>query len=83
MDHLHGYWHIGGWQWLFVIEAGPAVVIGILVLRALDNNIAEAKWLSPEQKELLVRNLNQEEVSNESHSIRGVLTNFVSGSYVL
>lgn len=46
----HGDW--GGlkdWQWLFIIEAVPALVLGFAVLYLLPDRISEAKWLSAEQ----------------------------------
>ena len=35
-----------GWQWMFLIEGIPSVVIGIVVLFFLDDRIAHAKWLT-------------------------------------
>ena len=45
------------WQWLFVIEGLPAVVIGIVTLFYLDDRIEHAKWLTREEKDLLARNI--------------------------
>lgn len=57
MDHFHEAGALRGWQWLFVIEAIPAALVGFLVLRLLHDNIGSARWLSTEQKQLLTRNL--------------------------
>ena len=46
-----------GWQWMFLIEGIPSVLIGIVVLFFLDDRIAHAKWLDPEEKALLARNI--------------------------
>ncbi len=46
-----------GWQWMFLIEGIPSVLIGILVLFVLDDRIAHAKWLSGDEKALLDRNI--------------------------
>jgi MFS transporter, ACS family, tartrate transporter len=46
-----------GWQWLFVIEGIPAVVLGFVVLAYLTDRPSEAKWLSAEQRGWLVARL--------------------------
>ena len=46
-----------GWQWMFLIEAIPSIVIGIIVLFYLDDRINHAKWLSADEKALLERNI--------------------------
>nr|WP_235538751.1 MFS transporter [Sphingomonas sp. Root710] len=57
IDRFHNVGQFDGWQWLFVIEALPAVLVGFVVMRLLTSDIASARWLSPEQKNLLSRNL--------------------------
>lgn len=49
-----------GWQWLFVIEAIPSVLIGIFLIFYLDNSVSAAKWLTSAEKELLLYNLEQD-----------------------
>lgn len=53
MDGFAGVGGLYDWQWLFLIEAAPAVLLGILVLFWLDNGIDDARWLTPAQKQLL------------------------------
>ncbi len=50
-----------GWQWLFIAEAIPAVLLGLLVLGVLPNRPADAKWLSAEQREWLIGRLESEQ----------------------
>src|ERR1700744_1826422 len=50
MDGLLG---IKGWQWIFIIEAVPAVLLGLVVLRIMTDRPAHAEWLSPAGKELV------------------------------
>lgn len=38
------------WQWLFIIEAVPAVILGLIVLVRLDDRPRDAKWLAPEER---------------------------------
>jgi MFS family permease len=60
MDSMGGMHGMHDWQWMFIIEAIPAVLLGIVVLVYLDNNIDEAKWLSPDEKSLLKDRLSRD-----------------------
>jgi MFS family permease len=64
-------WH--GWQWLFVLEGIPSVVVGILVFIMLDDRIAKATWLTPEERQLLERNISAEDATKHDLPIRTVL----------
>jgi MFS family permease len=46
----HGW---AGWQWMFILEAVPAIIMGIAVLLYLDDGIRSAKWLTEGEKDLL------------------------------
>jgi sugar phosphate permease len=39
-----------GWRWLFVLEAAPSVMLGLVLLRVLPDAPADAVWLSPAQR---------------------------------
>jgi len=41
---------LAGWQWMFLLEGGPAILLGLGVLWHLTNTPREADWLSPEEK---------------------------------
>ncbi|SEI83104.1 MFS transporter [Paraburkholderia diazotrophica] len=64
-------WH--GWQWLFLLEGIPSVIVGILVFVVLDDRISKAKWLTDQERELLERNIAAEEATKEDHSIGKVM----------
>lgn len=66
MDTFNGAsgWH--GWQWMFVIEAVPAILIGIAVLFVLENNIRKAKWLSAAEKDFLEKEIHEDHHGKES-----------------
>jgi len=53
MDAFNGTGQWAGWQWMFVIEAVPAILVGLAVLAWLDNGIRQAKWLDDSEKGLL------------------------------
>ena len=56
-----GLWGLAGWQWLFLVEGVPAVLLGFVVLRWLTERPADADWLSPAQREWLVGRLRAEQ----------------------
>ncbi|WP_068260598.1 MFS transporter [Janibacter limosus] len=58
MDGIGG---LHGWQWLFVIEGIPTVLLGIFIFFALPNSPAKASWLEPEEaRELMLRAVGEE-----------------------
>ena len=63
-----------GWQWMFLIEGIPSVVIGIVVLFYLDDRIQHAKWLSNEEKSLLERNIAADNAHKVEQSVGATLT---------
>jgi MFS family permease len=69
MERLSGILGLAGWQWLFLVEGLPSVLVGIWVWFYLDSNIGEAKWLSREEKALLLRNLDAEERHKHQHRL--------------
>jgi MFS family permease len=54
MDGIAG---LRGWQWLFIIEGMPAVVLGVIVARVLADRPDTASWLSAEEKQVLEKML--------------------------
>ena len=50
---LDGVLGLHGWQWLFLVEALPPLVLGVVVLFCLTDNPAKAHWLSAEQRSWL------------------------------
>ncbi|MDR2331921.1 MAG: MFS transporter [Burkholderiaceae bacterium] len=65
MDLMQGVAGLRGWQWLFLIEAIPSLLLGLAVIAYLDNNIRSAKWLSESEKQILERNIARENASKE------------------
>ncbi len=53
MGSMAGVAGLGGWQWMFFIEAVPAVLLGCFCFYYLDNSIAKAKWLTSAEKQVL------------------------------
>jgi len=60
MNSTHGAHGLQGWQWLFLLEGLPSVLLGLLAFRYLDNSVAEAKWLTPDERAVLTANVAKE-----------------------
>jgi MFS family permease len=71
-DGAHG---LGGWQWLFLIEALPSVLLGFAVLRWLPNTIESAKWLTDDEKKTLRAELVDESAAHKSHKLSDAFAN--------
>jgi len=44
---------IRGWQWMFILEAAPAAILGFVLLARLDDGLADARWLTAAERQLL------------------------------
>jgi ACS family tartrate transporter-like MFS transporter len=58
---LDGRLGLHGWQWLFLLEGLPAIVLGIVALRALTDRPSEAHWLTDRQREWLTQTMDAEQ----------------------
>ncbi|HTH98879.1 MAG TPA: MFS transporter [Stellaceae bacterium] len=58
---MDGIWGLAGWQWLFLMESLPCVLIGLVLPRLLPNQPHEAPWLSEQEREIATRTLTTEE----------------------
>ncbi|MGI4814437.1 MAG: MFS transporter [Janthinobacterium lividum] len=68
--HLNGPLGLQSWQWLFLIEAVPAIVMGIVILLWVAPKPQDAKWLTPEEKQWLIATIESERSgSDTSHGL--------------
>jgi MFS transporter, ACS family, tartrate transporter len=54
---LHGAAGLAGWQWLFVLEGVPSIVLGIVVLKVLTEKPEDARWLTDAERAALIASL--------------------------
>jgi len=74
MQVSNGVQGLSNWQWLFLLEAIPSLVLGIVTLFVLPNGIRAASWLDDRQKQLLQDNLAREQAGAEA-SLKSILSN--------
>ncbi len=60
MLQTDGWMGLHGWQWMFILEAVPAILMGIACLFVLPNGPAQARWLTPDQRTWLTDKLARE-----------------------
>jgi ACS family tartrate transporter-like MFS transporter len=64
---MTGIGGLAGWQWLFLIEGIPAVVMGFVTLAYLPDGPKQAKWLTPEEQDWIVSRLQREREQMLNH----------------
>lgn len=64
LGSLSGELGLAGWQWLFLLEAAPTILLGILTLIVLSDRIEDVAWLTPAEKTTLAANLVAQDQSN-------------------
>ena len=90
---LDGWLGLGGWQWLFIVEGLPAVIVGFVLFVKLPDRPEDATWLSDEERLVVRQRLEAErrpkEVTHFAMAFRdvrvlilaGVQFGFLVGSY--
>src|SRR5215471_16632570 len=74
--NLNGVFGLAGWQWLFLVEGVPAILLGAIVFAYLTDRPETAHWLSSAEKDWLTSRLAAEHGSRgAAHSVVSALTN--------
>jgi MFS transporter, ACS family, tartrate transporter len=63
---MNGVFGLRGWQCVFIIEAAPAVILSFVVLRPMIDRPSSAKWLKPDERQWLERELDDEQARTEA-----------------
>ena len=71
---FHGF-GLAGWQWLFLLEGLPAVVLGLFVLKFLTERPEEAMWLSDAERATLVACLSEDSRAQPAETTARALGN--------
>ncbi len=75
---MEGVLGFHGWQWMFILEAVPAIGLGLVCLVYLTDRPDQARWLDPAQRDWLVREMAGERGLPRSDGPRAVLVTLVS-----
>lgn len=77
---LDGLAGLDGWQWLFLCEGLPAVGLGFVALRFLDDRPRDAEWLDADEREALGSRVETElRAKDESSPASGIRDTLRSG----
>lgn len=66
LDRMNGFGGLAGWQWVFIVEAVPALLLGVACLWLLPDRPARASWLAPGEQDRLEEILAEERRNVES-----------------
>ncbi|BCQ27609.1 MFS transporter (plasmid) [Caballeronia sp. NK8] len=69
MTYANGILGLQGWQWMFILEGVPAMLLGLLTLRIMTERPADADWLADDEKQWLETTLaaEREAVGGSTH----------------
>jgi MFS family permease len=78
LQWMDGVQNLRGWQWLFVIEAIPSVLVGIVYILFMSDGPQKAKWLSSEERDLIHRRIAEEETEKGGaiQTVRGAFADW-------
>jgi ACS family tartrate transporter-like MFS transporter len=80
---LDGFWGWAGWQWLFLLEGLPAVILGVVALFWLTDRPEQASWLPPDDRAWLERTMAEERNARASHHAGSHLAALMNGRVLL
>jgi MFS family permease len=72
LQYAGGAGGLRGWEWLFVIEALPSIVLGVLFLALLPDGPRDARWLGDDERALVTARLEGDEAAKTGgrHTVR-------------
>ena len=76
---LNGRLGLHGWQWLFLVEGLPAVILGFFALRVLTDQPRDAAWLPANDREWLTRTMDAEGARRAATGHSSILRSLASG----
>jgi MFS transporter, ACS family, tartrate transporter len=70
---MDGYLHLAGWQWIYLAQGAPAILLGIATYYLLVDHPRDAKWLSPAERNALLGALASEPRHQAQHNFASAL----------
>jgi len=87
LDQANGVSGLAGWQWMYLIEAIPSVLLGFWLALRLDDRPAKARWLTPGEKDLLAQAIAEEAPAGRTADFRKLVRSpllwLFAGAYFL
>ncbi|KMO17770.1 MFS transporter [Methylobacterium platani] len=75
LGRMSGVLGYAGWQWLFLLESLPSVVIGVALLLLLEDRVDQARWLDADEKAAIAEDLAAERAAKPALTLKAALTN--------
>ena len=72
-----------GWQWMFLMEGGLAIIVGLAAFFMLASRPGNATWLTTEQRDWLTRTLESERIAKETLRRYGVMETLLNAKILL
>ncbi|MYM37865.1 MFS transporter [Duganella qianjiadongensis] len=75
---MHGFLGLVGWQWMFILEAIPALLLGVVVFFYMTDKPEQARWLKDDERAWLIQTMQKEQADKAAqahHSVFAGLAN--------
>jgi sugar phosphate permease len=83
LDGMNMVWGLKGWQWLFIIEGLPAVIMGVACWWVLTPSPDKANWLQPAERKWLENKLQEEREEAEAVKKYSLLASLLNPQVLL
>jgi len=70
---MDGVMNLHGWQWMFILEAIPAVLLGFVVLGFMTDKPEKAKWLKEDERAWLIKTMANENAQKDKSGKHGII----------
>jgi MFS family permease len=67
LQYMDGTSGLRGWQWLFLLEGLPSLLMGVVIFCFLADHPSSATWLSPSERDLVLARIGEDEAAKQAH----------------
>ena len=80
MQYMQGMGGLRGWEWLFLLEGIPSVVVGFLVFVFLPDGPRQAEWLDEREKNFIIQQVQEDDAGKQElgkgHSLMDAFSDY-------